>query len=150
MRFVDPEGTSTYVTRLDDGTYQVFGGNLNDNNLGIYVVEMVDGKYYIEDVPIGYTATMYSFYNSDIGGIDGWRKDAIIDPNDPMGSSFLEEIESGVTLFEYIDKARTGKVWDVKITNNTENVIVNINIYRGHRQWLSEYGKMNEKNYYAF
>ena len=133
MRFVDPEGKSTRVRRLDDGTYEVIGGNLNDFDLGIYVGMFDDkGKWQqLEESPIGYTATLFSFYNTDRGADHGWRKGSIIDPNDKMGISFLREIESGVSLVDYLDKGRSGHQWDVKNTNNTERVIPGINHYRG-------------------
>ncbi len=133
VRFVDPEGTSTRVKQLDDGTYEVIGGDLYDNDFGIYVGYYGDDGSWIptKDEPIGYTPTLYSFYNSDENSDHGWQTGTIINPNDTMGASFLSTIRAGVTLTEYMDKARSGHQWDVKLTNNTEKVIEGIDIYRG-------------------
>ena len=133
MRFVDPEGTSTRVKQLDDGTYEVIGGDLYDNDFGIYVGYYGDDGSWVPtgNKPIGYTSTLYSFHNSDKGPDHGWQTGTIINPNDTMGASFLSTIRAGVTLTEYMDKARSGHQWDVKLTNNTEKVIEGIDIYRG-------------------
>jgi RHS repeat-associated protein len=62
IKYVDPDGRSTYVTLNSDGTYKVVGGNLNDKDRNIYLLkEGKDGK--IEKSSIGQSVTMYSFYN---------------------------------------------------------------------------------------
>ena len=37
LRFVDPTGSSTRVKRLEDGTYEVIGGDITDSDTNIYV-----------------------------------------------------------------------------------------------------------------
>ncbi len=133
MRFVDPEGTSTRVKKLDNGTYEIIGGDLYDNDLGIYVGYYDKKGNWVQtgDNPIGYTPTLYSFYDSDMAPGQGWQNGSIINPTDNMGGSFLSTIKAGVTLSEYLDKARSGHQWDVKTTNNTEKEIDGIDYYRG-------------------
>ena len=133
MRFVDPEGTSTRVKKLDNGTYEIIGGDLYDNDLGIYVGYYDKEGNWVQtgDNPIGYTPTLYSFYDSDMAPGQGWQNGSIINPTDNMGVSFLSTIKAGVTLSEYLDKARSGHQWDVKTTNNTEKEIDGIDYYRG-------------------
>ena len=133
MKFVDPEGKSTRVRRLQDGTFQVIGGNIFDNDFGIYVGEIDENGIWTqyENAPIGYTPTLFSFYDSDSLDEDRWRVGSIIDANDNMGISFLSEIAAGVGLLKYLDKARANHQWDVKRTNNTDKIIEGINPYRG-------------------
>ena len=54
MNFVDLDGRSTYVKALEDGKYQIEGGNLEDGDLNIYVVTYDDnGVIYTSARDIG-------------------------------------------------------------------------------------------------
>ena len=60
------------------------------------------------------------------------RTDATIDPSDNSGNIFLTKMFTETpSLIEYIDKARTGREYDFKVTNGTPKPIENINKYRG-------------------
>lgn len=62
---IDPDGRhgqSTIVTDNGDGTFKVVGGDLNDGDKGIYVVD-ADGNRTGEK--LGESLTMYSFFNAD-------------------------------------------------------------------------------------
>ena len=134
MRFVDPRGRSTQVRRLDDGRFEVIGGNLEDSDLGIYVGELdQDGAWkQTEKDAIGYSATLYSFYNTDEGENHGWQIGAIIDPHDNSGQRFMNRFGSYSNLLEYMLRARTNHSWDFKVTNGvSNNPIDGISIYRG-------------------
>ena len=134
MKFVDPTGKSTRVRKLENGTYEVVGGDLSDNDLGIYVGRLDKNGTWVQldDNPIGYTPTLYSFFNSDEGKNHGWQVGAIIDPNDNSGNRFLAQFRTHTSLFEYISKARTNHIWDFKATNGFSNSIIDgIDPYRG-------------------
>jgi RHS repeat-associated protein len=134
VRFVDPRGRSTQVRRLDDGRFEVIGGNLEDSDLGIYVGELdQDGAWkQTEKDAIGYSATLYSFYNTDEGENHGWQIGAIIDPHDNSGQRFMNRFGSYSNLLVYMLRARTNHSWDFKVTNGvSNNPIDGISIYRG-------------------
>ncbi len=60
------------------------------------------------------------------------RTDATIDPSDNSGNIFLTKMFTETpSLIDYIDKARTGREYDFKVTNGTPKPIENINKYRG-------------------
>ena len=66
MRYIDQDGKSTKVKLLEDGTYQVIGGDINDKDRNIYVYTQDENdEYTIKGESIGVSATMTSFYNSD-------------------------------------------------------------------------------------
>lgn len=59
---IDPDGRSTQVKILEDGTYQVIGGDINDKDRNIYVyTQDDDGNYTVRGESIGVSATMTSF-----------------------------------------------------------------------------------------
>ena len=134
MNFVDPDGRSTWVVANPDGTYTIEGGDLDDNDLNIYVVTYdEDGNMNIGE-SIGKTTSITSFYNSDLDGNNeekGWEVGAIINPNDMSGINFMNGlIQENPDLKSYIVNARTGHKYDFKVTNGTDKVITN-SIYRG-------------------
>jgi len=117
VNLVDPDGMETWVI-LYDGEYQVIGGILNDD-LNIYEYHMdEDGNYTVRGESIGLSATSTSFYNSDTGE---WAVGSLIDPDDNSGIDFLSKM-AGVTLIDYVDKARTNHEYDFKVTNGTQSV----------------------------
>ncbi len=123
VKLVDVDGRSTNVAANDDGTYTVVGGNINDNDNGIYLNDK-------DKTLIGYSATPLSFYNSDE---DEWM--GRINPNDESGKQFLnEEIQQvGMTLTKYIANAKGGEPYDFKRTNGSNKVIYkdSKDFYRG-------------------
>ena len=144
VRFVDPDGKSTWVKNIGNGKYEIIGGNLYDNDRNIYVYSLdKDGNYSIRGRSIGQTTSMTSFYNSDKED-EGkrWQRGSIIDMKDVSGKIFLRKILSPeVTLFDYIPNARNGKPYDFKITNGTNNIIDNIDFYRGMPSGKSSNGQ---------
>ncbi|WP_450091406.1 hypothetical protein [Paenimyroides aestuarii] len=127
IMFIDPtgmKGESTDVTKNDDGTYKVVGGNLNDNDKGIYVVDS-NGKRTGEK--IGESLTMYSFYNADswdaeegkkigwVGTIDTKSKES-----GKLASNFIQKAET-TFIGSYMFNATDGKKFDFKRDNDAEN-----------------------------
>lgn len=138
VRYVDPDGRSTKVIKLEDGTYQVVGGDINDKDRNIYVyTQDNNGDYTIRGESIGVTATMTSFYDSDKSEWSG-----TINPDDESGIQFLSEImgENSPNIVEYMWKARDGKKYDFKLTNGTDSEINGIDPYRGMPISTSEDG----------
>jgi len=135
---IDPDGRSTRVIKLEDGTYQVIGGDINDKDRNIYVyTQDNNGDYTIRGESIGVTATMTSFYDSDKSEWSG-----TINPDDESGIQFLSEImgENSPNIVEYMWKARDGKKYDFKLTNGTDSEINGIDPYRGMPISTSEDG----------
>ena len=115
----DPDGRSTWVTDLGDGKYKVVGGDLNDNDLNIYMIQKDEsGKQLIKGKSIGQSATAYSFYNSgETVGDDGdWAYGAIIDSKDLSGMEFLSNLikENPPLVDGYAVNAGNGKRYDFK------------------------------------
>ncbi|SFC83059.1 RHS repeat-associated core domain-containing protein, partial [Xylanibacter ruminicola] len=124
---IDPDGRSTQVKILEDGTYQVIGGDINDKDRNIYVyTQDDDGNYTVRGESIGVSATMTSFYNSDK---KKWEN-SIINPSDMSGEIFLGKIFKDPDLISYMDKARTNHEYDFKVTNGTLGK-KDVNPYRG-------------------
>ncbi len=137
IKFIDPDGRSTRVIKLEDGTYQVIGGDINDKDRNIYVyTQDNNGDYTIRGESIGVTATMTSFYNSDQSKWSG-----TINPDDESGIQFLSEImgENSPNIVEYMWNARNEKKYDFKETNGTETQ-KGFNHYRGMPISTSENG----------
>ncbi|MGJ1448754.1 RHS repeat-associated core domain-containing protein, partial [Sphingobacterium spiritivorum] len=124
VRFVDPDGTSTYVIQNSDGTYRVVGGNKDDDDRNIYAFNFKDGKFSGMS-SIGESATMTSFYNTDKnedGEEYGWM--GTIKPKDNSGKQFLDNLaKEDPSLGDYIDNAVTGEKYDFKMTNGTSKKI---------------------------
>lgn len=104
LRFIDPDGMfSTDVTQNEDGTYKVVGGDINDGDKNIYVVD-TNGKRTGET--IGESLTMESFYFSEDGT---WR--GTIDPNDRSGINFINNDIIGdrsLGIVDYMSNATGG------------------------------------------
>ena len=133
IKYIDPDGRSTQVKKLEDGTYQVIGGDINDKDRNIYVyTQDENGNYTKRGYSIGVTATMTSFYNSDEKN-PNQRWGGIINPKDNNGVCFLNEImgEESPNLLEYMYYARNGKKYDFKVTNGTDSEINGIDPQRG-------------------
>tara|TARA_R110002096_G_scaffold433945_2_gene654201 strand:- start:310 stop:570 length:261 start_codon:yes stop_codon:yes gene_type:complete len=81
IKFIDPDGRWAVdhidVTKNDDGTYNVVGGQANSDK-NIYVV---DGSSKRTGEVVGQMLTEFSFHNEDGSAV----KDAIIDLNDQSG-----------------------------------------------------------------
>lgn len=130
MRFIDPDGMfSTDVIKNDDGTYKVVGGDINDGDKSIYVVD-AGGKRTGET--IGESLTMESFYFSEDGT---WRGN--IDPNDNSGLNiFNNDIvgDKSLGIIDYMSNATGGGDYDFKRLGpkrgHNENNNVNY-FYRG-------------------
>jgi hypothetical protein len=115
---IDPDGRSTestIVTKQEDGTYKVVGGNKDDGDNGIYL-QNADGS---NGELIGYSATPESFYWSDR---DQWA--GTINPNDQSGRTFLNEsiLKGDPNLIYYMYHARRGQKYDFKQTNGSNTV----------------------------
>ena len=121
---IDPDGRSTLVIDQGDGKYKVIDGNLEDDDLNIYLND-------IEGPIIGVTTSITSFYNSDKRKGE-WAIGSIIDLNDPSGAEFLNTLEADTpNIANYMWNARGNHKYDFKNTNGTEQKINNIDQYRG-------------------
>jgi RHS repeat-associated protein len=129
---IDPDGKSTKVILLENGTYKVIGGDIEDNDRNIYLYSQDSNGDNIKGKSIGVSATMTSFYDSD-NEDPSQRWSGIIDPNDNRGKQFLNAItgKNSPSLFKYMFYARNGKKYDFKVTNGTDSEIKGIDIYRG-------------------
>ncbi len=132
INFIDPTGCSTWVVLEPDGRYKVVGGDLNDNDLNIYVGTMQEGGTFIKESSIGMTPVITSFYDTDK---EIWATDSYIDPNDMSGEIFFSNIlRDPPPLFDdYMINAFGGHKYDFKTTNGTANFISDKHgyIYRG-------------------
>ena len=129
----DPDGRSTKVKALDNGTYKVIGGDINDKDRNIYLyTQDENGDYSVRGESIGVSATPTSFYNSDKKD-PSQRWGGIINPNDNSGKVFMNNItgKNSPSLLEYMYHARTGHKYDFKVTNGSDNKIQGINPQRG-------------------
>ncbi len=129
IHIVDPHGCETHVKQLEDETYEVIGGILNDDN-NIYIFSQdQDGNYTIKGNSIGETLLKTSFYNSDS---ESWAIGSVINPRDQSGSDFLDDIiGNSPTLGDYIANAGNGEKYDFKKTNGMDNKQMDIDTYRG-------------------
>lgn len=78
-----------------DGTYTIEGGNLDDNDLNIYVVTYDEDGNMIIGESIGKTSSITSFYDGDKDDnneITGWKTGSVINPNDRSGWEFISEL----------------------------------------------------------
>jgi hypothetical protein len=128
MNAIDPDGRSTYVLNNDDGRYRVVGGNLDDNDLNIYLFSAgKNGE--LTKTSIGQTTSITSFYDSDNSQ---WR--GTINPNDNSGKEFLDNfVKDNPEMGYYMDNAKGGQKYDFKRTNGTDKILYtdNDNYYRG-------------------
>ena len=136
---IDPDGRSTWVTQGNNGTYQVFNGDLNDKDKNIYVyTKDKDGNYTVRGESIGITTSITSFYNSDKDNgkgneKGGWASGSIINSNDKSGDNFLGKMFGNTpAMFDgYMANGGNGGKYDFKVTNGTDKAIPGIDVYRG-------------------
>lgn len=125
----DPTGLSTEVELLEDGTYKVIGGNLNDNDLNIYVVTKDENNNNIRGESIGQTLTLTSFYDTEISQ---WKVGSIIDLSDNSGQNFLTDLKtSNLDVATYASQAYGGQKYDFKATNGNGSSYEKDQHYRG-------------------
>ncbi|MBR2136205.1 MAG: RHS repeat-associated core domain-containing protein [Bacteroidales bacterium] len=124
VNLVDPDGNSTWVIQIGQGLYSVYGGDLNDNDLNVYLYYKNKDGEYVRGESIGRTTSITSFYNSDKkeGEVIGWMTDMIIDMNDSSGKDFLNRIvDEQQSLFGFALDARKRHINDFKYSNGTAN-----------------------------
>ena len=113
----DPDGMSTYVFQNGVGKYVVTKeGNVKDGDNNVYVGYYdSNGNWQKTSIVLGQTLTPYSFYNSDL---NAWEEGAIIDLFDISGEMMMAYLTtSDITLFDYMKDARSGGIYDFKVTN---------------------------------
>jgi hypothetical protein len=130
IRFVDPYGRWAVdhidVTKNDDGTFRVVGGQANSDK-NIYVV---DGGGKRTGEVVGQMLTEYSFHPEDGSAVKGTN----INLNDQLGQSFFNNEIKNVELFDYIGNAKGGLPLDFKhrgMDDRNENTTVSQHHYRG-------------------
>ena len=134
IRYIDPDGRSTRVAQNEDGTYTIIGGDLDDDDLNIYVyTQDKDGNYTVRGESIGVTTSITSFYDSYANeGAGGWAMGSILNPNDNSGNIFLQGLlDDNPSLVGYMWNATKGEKYDFKATNNTGQVDESLDWYRG-------------------
>lgn len=136
MKYIDPDGCSTWVMQNSDGTYRVVGGDLDDKDYNIYVYSLDKDKGLVRGNSIGVTTSITSFYddtfNSDTGKEWGWIGN--INPNDRSGENFFGNIVGNTpSLDDYMPNATRGGKYDFKRTNGTNREIYTTEpeFYRG-------------------
>lgn len=134
VNLVDPDGRHTKVIDNGNGTYEVIGGELDDDlNIYEYYPDK-NGEYTQRGKSIGKTTSLTSFYNTDAEeGEDPWVK-ATISLNDMSGKDFIDYIaDANLSLYGYAINALPNGILDFKKTNGTFAVIYKeiIDIYRG-------------------
>lgn len=115
--FTDPtgmKGESTRVKQESNGTYTVVGGDIKDGDNGIYIDN--NGE---NGEKIGYSATPYSFFNTDKNKFMG-----TINPKDKSGKKFLNSLlAENPNEIGYGLNATRAKKYDFKRTNGTSEMI---------------------------
>ena len=120
MNLVDPDGNSTWVFQFAEGHYMVTDkGNPHDGDNNVYVGYFdSEGEWNETSEVLGQTLTPYSFFNSDS---NKWEEWAIIDLSDISGEMMMAYLEtSDISIFYYINNARSGKIFDFKMTNGID------------------------------
>lgn len=133
MKYIDPDGRSTWVMKNSDGTYRVVGGDLEDKDHNIYVYSIQDGNL-ARGESLGVTTSMTSFYDSDANDGEGsWVIGANIDPNDRSGEDFFGGIIGNTpAMDDYMKNATKGEHYDFKRTNGgNASYESKIDFYRG-------------------
>jgi uncharacterized protein RhaS with RHS repeats len=129
INMVDPTGMAAEhidVTKNDDGTYKVVGGQANSDK-NIYVVDN-NGKRTGEVV--GEMLTEYSFHREDGSAVVG----ATINLNDKSGQKFMDNEIKNIGLIDYISNAKGKEPLDFKhrgMDDRNENTTVGQHHYRG-------------------
>ena len=129
INLIDPTGCSTQVVYNDStNCYDVVGGDINDNDLNIYICVIgEDGQIENTEEILGVTPTMTSFYNSDTKKFSG-----SINPNDNSGITFISDImDDTPDCATFFWNARNDHRFDFKSTNGEDKPIKGINHYRG-------------------
>ncbi len=135
VRYVDPTGRSTWVYENEDGTYTVFGGDINDDDYNVYVYSKDNnGEYVIRGDSIGKTTSLTSFYSFDN---KTWAVGAIIDMQNNSGWNFLNDfVSSPPDIITYMINATNNKKYDFKVTNgDNTHQYSGIEHYRGMPLW---------------
>ena len=106
VNYIDPDGRHIVVKDLGNNTYEIIGGELNDDN-NIYV------NYGTPDQQIiGTSLTPYSFFGENESVITG----AVINLNDNSGQMFLEDIMTNTPpLLSYMVNAFRWEDYDFKV-----------------------------------
>lgn len=142
---IDPDGMldddpSTDVIKEKNGTYTVVGGDITDGDNSIYEVNGDGSK-----TRIGYSATPYSFYNTDENAFMGR-----IDPNNNSGRIFLNGLlKNNPSEAYYGYKATGGKKFDFKRTNGTDKAIYSDKKVSDYFRGMPILGKENGFSIYA-
>lgn len=107
---IDPDGMSaehTIVTKKEDGTYSVSGGDPLDGDRGVYLDDGNGGK----GEQIGESLTAFSFFSNDLKPIIG----ATIDLESREGQNQLDELMShNPSVLTYMDNAKGNEPYDYK------------------------------------
>ena len=124
---IDPDGRSTWVKDLGDGQYEILGGDLDDNDLNIYIyTQDSTGEYTVRGESIGETPLITTFFNSgEVEGDTGnWAVGAIINTNDTSGEEFFANlVNENPPLDEYMQNAQNGGKYDFKSTSDQGSMI---------------------------
>ncbi len=118
INLTDPTGLSTNVMENRDGSYTIVGGDLNDDDLNIYLYRLVENQ--IERLgSIGITPLVTSFYDSDANNGEGaWAIGAVINPKDRSGLDFINNIRLNTPgNLEYAMNAYGNQKYDFKVSN---------------------------------
>ena len=133
MKYIDPDGESTWVVPGADGTYRVVGGNLNDGSCNIYVINGMEDILNLfgmgrTQTVLGETMTMTSFYKSES---DKWM--GTISLEDRSGLDFLNDfMKNEPGLIKYMLNAYGGRMYDFKKLGYDENLYKqDVYFYRG-------------------
>lgn len=109
INMVDPTGMAAEhidVTKNEDGTYKVVGGQANTDK-NIYVV---DGNGKRTGEVVGEMLTEYSFHHEDGSAVIG----ANINLNDQSGQNFMDNEIKNIGLIDYISNAKGKEPLDFK------------------------------------
>ncbi len=109
INLIDPTGMAAEhidVTKNEDGTYKVAGGQANSDK-NIYVV---DGNGKRTGEVVGEMQTEYSFHHEDGSAVVG----ANIDLNDKSGQNFMDNEIKNIGLVDYISNAKGKEPLDFK------------------------------------
>ena len=129
INMVDPTGMAAEhidVTKNEDGTYKIVGGQANSDK-NIYIV---DGNGKRTGEVVGEMLTEYSFHHEDGSAVKG----ANIDLTDQSGQNFFNDEITNVGLFEYMDNAKGTEPLDFKhkgMSDRNESTSVTQHHYRG-------------------
>lgn len=138
----DPNGAleHTDVTANKDGTYTVVGGDANDGDKSINIVDekgKTTGK-------LGESLTTHSFADANGDIVTG----AVINPNSSEGQNFIDHeiVDANPSLIGYMYNAQNGHDYDIKdrgIENRGELSMQQYR-YRGSRASNGEYGSARD------